>query len=234
MKKIAICVGHSRGDKGAVSTGGVTEWDYNIKVTDRLQDILERAGVSVTLFDHYPASTYKGAMGWLAESLNNLGPDCAIELHFNSASPEAEGYEYLYWQGSLRGKRLAECLLNAHEDLLMPQEKRGAKAITAGSRGAAFLRGPKTVCCLCEPFFGSSAKEWSLFEDDAGMDNLARTYANGLADFLDIKLTIPFRRAPEASPVDPGCKARLNEIRDRVERIKSHLIEIEKLLPHDP
>ena len=116
----------------------------------------------------------------------------------------------------------------------MPQEKRGAKAITAGSRGAAFLRGPKTVCCLCEPFFGSSAKEWRLFEDDAGMDNLARTYANRLADFLDIKLTIPFRRAPEASPVDPGCKARLNEIRDRVERIKSHLIEIEKLLPHDP
>ena len=234
MKKVAICVGHSRGDKGAVSIGGVTEWDYNVKVADRLKDILERTGVNVTVFDHYPASTYEGAMGWLAQSLNKLELDCAIELHFNSASPEAEGYEYLYWGGSLPGKRLAECFQSAHQDLLMPQNNRGIKAISIGDRGAAFLRKPKTVCLICEPFFGSSEKEWGLFEDDAGRDNLARAYANGLADFLDIKLTIPFRRAPEASPVDPGCKARNNEIRDRVERIKSHLLEIEKLLPHDP
>ena len=82
---IAILIGHSRrGDRGAVSCGGVSEWHYNRDVAEHLAADLGAAGVANKVYPVYPRSSYGGAMRWLAAELKKDGAEAAVELHFNS------------------------------------------------------------------------------------------------------------------------------------------------------
>ena len=80
--RVAICVGHSRiGDRGAVSTGKVSEWVYNSEVAEALRWRLERAGVDVDIVSSYPRKTYRAAMKWLADRMQGKAgnsPTCRI------------------------------------------------------------------------------------------------------------------------------------------------------------
>ena len=183
-KKVAICVGHSRrGDKGAVSIGGVSEWDYNKKVADILQAQLRHQGITSTVFDDYPSESYNGAMNWLARNIRKEKSDLAIELHFNSYSKKkASGYEYLYFMGSKNGKRLADCFLKAHGESFTSQTSRGVKSTDAVQRGAAFLRRVPPPAVICEPFFGSSPKDWDLFEYKGLL--LAGAYTQAIVEYF--------------------------------------------------
>jgi len=184
LKKVAICVGHSRiGDKGARSVGGVDEWNYNKKVADLLRNHLRYQGIQSVVFDDYPSESYSGAMDWLAQKIKEEKCDIAIELHFNSySSTRAEGYEYLFYEGSKAGRRLANCFLKAQGGTFKVQTSRGSKPVGSGQRGVSFLRSVSPPAVICEPFFGSSPKEWVLFESKKSL--LADTYAEAIVDYF--------------------------------------------------
>ena len=185
LKKVAICVGHSRiGDKGATSVGGVDEWTYNKKVADLLKSHLRHQGVQSVVFDDYPSESYSGAMNWLAQSVEKEKCDIAIELHFNSySSSKAEGYEYLHYYTSNNGRRLAECFREAHAETFKVQSDRGIKAIESGGRGGGFLRSVPPPAVICEPFFGSCPKEWILFDRKHSL--LAGVYSQAIVDYFN-------------------------------------------------
>ena len=184
LKKVAICVGHSRiGDKGATSVGGVDEWTYNKKVADLLKSHLRHQGIQSVVFDDYPSESYSGAMNWLGESVAKEECDIAIELHFNSySSSKAEGYEYLYYHTSNNGRRLAECFREAHAETFKVQSDRGIKPIESDGRGGGFLRSVPPPAVICEPFFGSCPKEWVLF--DAKHSLLSDVYAQAIVKYF--------------------------------------------------
>ncbi len=185
LKKVAICVGHSRiGDKGACSVGGVDEWSYNKKVADLLQNHLRHQGIQSVVFDDYPSESYSRAMDWLAQSVAKEKCDIAIELHFNSySSTKAEGYEYLHYHTSNNGRRLADCFCKAHFETFKVQKDRGVKAIEPDGRGAGFLRSVSPPAVICEPFFGSSPKEWVLFDSKHSL--LADVYAQAIVEYFN-------------------------------------------------
>ena len=185
LKKVAICVGHSRiGDRGASSVGGVDEWTYNKKVADLLQNHLRHQGVQSVVFDDYPSESYSRAMDWLAQSVAKEKCDIAIELHFNSySSSKAEGYEYLHYTGSQNGKRLANCFLRSHEETFKVQNSRGIKSVGSGQRGVSFLRSVPPPAVICEPFFGSSPKEWILMDTKHSL--LADVYAQAIVKYFN-------------------------------------------------
>ena len=185
LKRAAICVGHSRiGDKGASSVGGVDEWTFNKKVADLLQKQLRHQGINSVVFDDYPSESYGRAMDWIGQSVEKEKCDIAIELHFNSySSSKAEGYEYLYYHTSNNGRRLAECFRKAHSKTFAVQKDRGVKAIEPDGRGARFLRSVPPPAVICEPFFGSSPKEWILF--DAKHSLLADVYAQAIVEYFN-------------------------------------------------
>ena len=185
LKKVAICVGHSRiGDKGATSVGGVDEWTYNKKVADLLKSHLRHQGVQSVVFDDYPSESYSGAMDWLGQSIAKEKCDIAIELHFNSySSSKAEGYEYLHYHTSSNGRRLAECFRKSHSETFKVQSDRGIKAIESDGRGGGFLRSVPPPAVICEPFFGSCPKEWVLF--DAKHSLLADVYAQAIISYFN-------------------------------------------------
>ncbi len=185
VARVAICVGHSRkGDSGAVSVGNVSEWRYNREVAVILKEKLKQRGIYSVVIDDYPASSYMAAMRACAAEVDKHDVDIAIELHFNSySSSSAEGFEYLHYESSAEGKRLALCLEKAHVGVVQPQKNRGIKAIGPEGRGSGFLRLVKPPAVICEPFFGSNPKEWILLGQKPMV--VANIYADGIAKYFE-------------------------------------------------
>jgi len=182
-KLVAICVGHSRsGDRGAVNVEGVTEWAFNQPLAKRVCELIEAAGHSTVLVDHYNGASYGTAMNWLARHLQELKVDAAIELHFNSAGPYANGYEFLHWFSSPKGLKLADELLRSHSKTFPNQKNRGLKQINAEDRGGVFLRKTHCPAVICEPFFGSNATENCLYFSKR--EELAKAYAKGVLNWI--------------------------------------------------
>lgn len=183
--RVAICVGHSRrGDKGAASLSGVTEWDYNSKVAECLGRLLKQRGFTSQVIDDYPKSTYRGAMDWLRSRTPTSKFDIILELHFNSFSDtKANGYEYLYMDESDEGEKLATALNESHLATSRWQAERGARPVRKGYRGYSFLSKVAPPAVICEPFFGSNPTEWKLLAD--GQEEIAEIYADGIEQYFE-------------------------------------------------
>ena len=185
--KIALAVGHSRKignrlDGGAVSVGDVSEWEYNTQLADMIQDILEGQGHTVEIWESYAGKSYGGAMAWLADDIKEWGADCAIELHFNAATPGANGHEWLYWQSSDKGRLLAASINKAFMDTGLPIKQRGIKALNHNSRGALFCRLTHCPAVIAEPFFGSNSDDWAIATSQKA--TIAEGIASGILDWI--------------------------------------------------
>ena len=180
---IAICIGHSRpGDRGAVSYDGTTEHAFNSRVGRLLVGLLAARGHHATVIDRYEGGTYAAAQQWLARYLGSIGTALAVELHFNAANGQARGFEYLHWENSASGKRLAQAFRNAHRADWPSAPDRGLKPLGRASRGALFCRLPAAPSIILEPFFGDNPDEWDVYS--ARPELLAATYATAIAAYL--------------------------------------------------
>jgi len=181
--KVAICVGHSRsGDKGAVSIGGISEWDWNSKVAHMLKGKLDDAGIDSYVVDHYDGNSYGSAMTWVSADASTQGATIAIELHFNAASSSAKGFEYLYWHSSAEGQKLANAFIAAQKSLNTPAPSRGAKPKDGSDRGSGFLSKTPCPAIILEPFFGSNQGEWNYWSERPSA--LANVYAGAIKTYL--------------------------------------------------
>jgi N-acetylmuramoyl-L-alanine amidase len=182
--KIAVCIGHSRsGDDGAVSVSGVSEWAFWQPLGKRIVDRLKAAGVDAMLVDDYVGADYGEAMGWLAGQLRVAQVDAAIELHFNSADNRAaSGHEWLYFEGSQRGHALALALERRYALTFQDARRRGVLPRKRADRGALFLQRTHCPSVICEPFFGSNAKEWAAARRNDS--HIIATLAAGVLDWV--------------------------------------------------
>ena len=183
--RVGIFVGHSRtGDNGAVSIGGVSEWDFNNKVATALSQQLSRHGISNFICNNYEGSGYTTAMKWVGQETRRKQATIAIELHFNAASsPAAHGYEYLHYDSSGEGKKLATAFHDAHKDYNPDQRSRGLKPVEGKDRGAGFLKNTPCPAIICEPFFGSNVGEWQQW--DGKEDEVAEIYMLGVSGYIE-------------------------------------------------
>lgn len=179
---IAICVGHSRGDGGAVSVGGVSEWNFNRQLGWVIVMNLKERGLEAVLIDRYMQGGYSKAMKYLAASLLSPLLDAAVELHFNSAdSPAATGHEWLHWHASVPGRALAQALDARMVKAFPGHKRRGLQPIRQEGRGAQYLSRLHCPAVICEPFFGSNPQDWALAIEHP--DSLAQVIADGISDW---------------------------------------------------
>lgn len=180
--KIAVCIGHSRaGDNGAVSVTGVSEWAYNKIVGELLCGLLRENGHNVVMVSRYEGNGYEAAMSWLGGRLRQLRIDVAVELHFNSAHAQARGHEWLYWQGSSKGKALADWFDAVFDQDYPTLPSRGVLPRGRSNRGALFLRLTPCPAVILEPFFGSNTTDWGMF--GRAPEKLAASYAAALQGY---------------------------------------------------
>jgi N-acetylmuramoyl-L-alanine amidase len=185
--KIALCVGHSRTignhrDGGAESWDGKTnEWEFNVALAGRIKLSLASLGIESVVIDNYNGDGYGVAQRWLASQIKALGCNTAIELHFNSAGPLAQGHEVLFWRGSKKSQALASFIekeMSAH----FKTPARGVKACTNADRGAEFLKLTHCPAVILEPFFGSSKQDWEAMASTPGL--LAMTIADAISYYV--------------------------------------------------
>lgn len=179
---IAICIGHSRKIKGRYDGGAYSPWlninerDFNLQVASQLSNHLTQNGIPCRVISDYKGNGYGSAMADVANQVEDIHASIALELHFNSAQPSANGHEWLYWHSSSKGKALSEAF-NAQFSKDHPNIKsRGFKAITAQDRGGAFLRNTHCPSLILEPFFGSSQSDCQQITPES----VAKSYAKAL------------------------------------------------------
>lgn len=187
--RIALCIGHSRPvdghpEGGAVSVGGIQEWQYNSNLADHIAAHLTRHRIRWFIVDRYQGAGYTSAQKWLATHLAEREADAALELHFNSAGKTARGHEWLYWHSSKSGRALAGHLDHEMRLQLPPHliPARGAKPLDSTSRGAEFVRRTHCPSVICEPFFGSNPDDWRIATEN--IDKIAIAIANGVYEWV--------------------------------------------------
>lgn len=179
---IAICIGHSRGDGGAVSVDGTNEWHYNRRLGRLVLNDLRERGFAAMLVDKYQQGGYSASMAVLARNLKSQGVTLAVELHFNAADGKASGHEWIYWHTSAPGRALAQKLSARMCETFPEAKRRGIKAADRGGRGAGFLVEMDCPAVICEPFFGDHPDDWGMAM--AHRDLLARVIADGIDDWM--------------------------------------------------
>jgi len=183
---IAICIGHSRKINGRYDGGAFSpflnknERDFNLEVAGILWRILDRAGEDSRIISDYAGSGYGSAMLDAAKQVQSIHASIAIEIHFNSSAPTANGHEWLHWKSSVAGKRLAQCFCDAFSDDFPGIKHRGLKPLSSGDRGAEFVKLTHCPAILTEPFFGSSEGDCS----NITANRIAESYAKAILNFL--------------------------------------------------
>ena len=212
---IAICIGHSRKINGRTEGGAhsphlaMNEHAFNSNVASRLSEILTNKGVKNFVVTQYEGNSYGSAMAYVAGECRSKGATLAIELHFNSASTNATGHEWLHWHTSSKGRELATKFDKAFSANFPHHSRRGVKPIDASDRGGSFLSLTPCPAVILEPFFGSSLDDSAAFAGHDGAEILALTYATAITGDTP------------SSPVQP-VKPSLT-IEERVARIEKTL-----------
>lgn len=179
---IAICVGHSRKISGRYDGGAysvplkVNERDFNLKVASELSGKLAAHGIRSKIIDQYGGNGYGSAMADVARQVKDARASLAIELHFNSASPEANGHEWLYWHSSEIGQKIASKFDAEFSKAFPSIKKRGLKPITKKDRGGKFLELTHCPAVILEPFFGSSVQDCAKIN----IEGIAEAYAKAI------------------------------------------------------
>uniref|UniRef100_A0A6H1ZIV1 Putative N-acetylmuramoyl-L-alanine amidase n=1 Tax=viral metagenome TaxID=1070528 RepID=A0A6H1ZIV1_9ZZZZ len=155
IRKCALIIGHKESSQGAVSPSGITEFAYNQELAKLIKKYVERAEVVIV---------YRRTYEQLPDDVNQIKPDFAISLHCNAFNKKASGSETLFYNGSSKGKALAQKLQTAIVKVLgLPD--RGIKAKTSEDRGGYLLRYVKAPVVLIEPFFIDNPNDFAVGVD---------------------------------------------------------------------
>jgi N-acetylmuramoyl-L-alanine amidase len=197
---IAIDVGHYLDKPGVISAHGITEFEYNLRLSRELADALRRAGHKVVLI---------GDDG-LADNLGRRAPravgmDLFISVHHDSVQPrfltpwQYEGVQLLY-SDRFSGYSLFVSRIHAHTD---PSLK-CASAIGLGLRQAGFI--PSRY--HADPIVGENRP---FADEENGVhyfDNLAVLKTAGIPALL-FEAGVLVNRAEELRMRDPAVRGKI-------------------------
>ena len=169
QKYLALIVGHSKADKGAVGVSPLNqqEYDYNKEVAEIAKSEGSKLNVIVEIFyrdNGGVLGAYKSATSWLDKNSGGA----IIELHFNAANNKAIGTEVLYADvkdnKNVNEKFFAQCILDS-SCLAFSRDSKGNRGLkretgAKGERGYSNLsQTVKYPSIIVEPFFGDVSSE---------------------------------------------------------------------------
>lgn len=173
---IAVDAGHGGSDPGA-SGNGITEKDYTLAVSKKLQKELENRGAKVIMTRKN--DTYV-ALDERAKIANNAKADIFVSVHLNSFSAaSADGTETYYHKNSKEGKKLAE---EIQKELVkaLDTKDRGAKIPPGG--GFAVLNRTSMPAVLAELGFLTNKEDAKILK--AKQSEAAKAISKGIGNYL--------------------------------------------------
>ncbi|EAD9073477.1 N-acetylmuramoyl-L-alanine amidase [Listeria monocytogenes] len=178
--KLAIYAGHGGVDSGAVGNG-YHEDDLALDVVKRTTKVLRGAGHTVI---NNRTSDVNRNISADAKLANREKVDAVVEIHFDSATPTAEGTTGFYCEGSSSSKKLAQCVNDKLDDVF---KDRNVKPDTSTRHGRlGILRETNAVATLQEVAFITNKNDMNKYNQRA--DEVATKIAEGILSYFDEKL----------------------------------------------
>jgi len=175
---------HHRKWPGAVNREiQMSEYIYSCEINRRILNLFVNDDLEekVYILDTSWLSSYKESLRKKVEIINKLRPTIAIENHLNSVSdPEVLGCETLYFEGSIKGEKLADFVQTSILTIPEININRGIKARS----DLLFLKGTTCTSIITEPLFLSNRSS-NLILNENFMDKLAKMIFNGIKNYLD-------------------------------------------------
>lgn len=184
MKKVCLDPGHGVETPGKRSPDGTYfEHEFTLDMARRVQDILERHGVAVTMTragEHNVSLEERVA---IANRIADL--DLFVSLHSNAAGSGGEWMTarglVAYAYGDAVSDRAAEGIMARHKEAGVTV-RNGGKA--ANGKQLYVIRNTTAPAVLVEHLFHDNREDCALLKDDKYRQKMAEADAKGILDFL--------------------------------------------------
>lgn len=179
MPKVCIDPGHGGSDPGALGVNGDFESRLVLKIGLMVRDIIAPwCEVLMTReTDTFVSLSERCRMA------NKWGADIYVSIHFNSATPDAHGWE-VFTSGSTGSRKLATDLAAAHSESFPEQKARGIKGIKQA--GFYVLQESNMPAVLWEGGFISNADEAEWINQHDTQVRMADALAQGIINHLGL------------------------------------------------
>ncbi len=187
---VVVDAGHGGFDSGKVGIDGTLEKDLNLKISKKLEKLLQAADIQVimTRTDDHSLSN-QGTTGQKAQDMKNraacmneANADCIVSIHQNSYPDEAiKGAQVFYYHGSDHGKSLAATLQKQLIQKVDPSNHRSEKA----NDSYYLLKKSTAPIVIVECGFLSNWEESKKLADDTYQQKLAWAIHLGILQYLN-------------------------------------------------
>ena len=179
---ILLDPGHGGKDPGKIGVNGVEEKEINLNIALKIQNILLKKGISVSMTrttDERLAGSQVEDLRERVEMINESGPRLAVSIHQNSYSDEGiQGAQVFYFKDSKDGEKAAECIQNA----LAKLDPENAKQIKANNT-YYLLKNTEIPVVIAECGFLSNYEEAEKLTTEVYQEEIAQAIAEGIEEY---------------------------------------------------
>ena len=186
---IVVDAGHGGMDPGVVGIKKLEEKEINLKISKKLQKLLEKEGYQVImtrsedggLYDADSRNKKVQDMQKRCELIREKKPLLTVSIHQNSYPDEAVcGPQVFYFTHSAEGGKLAKCIQDAMNSQLDVSRPRVEKANST----YYLLKRSEGILNIVDCGFLSNTKEAGLLETDEYQDKVAEAVRDGILTYL--------------------------------------------------
>jgi N-acetylmuramoyl-L-alanine amidase len=177
---------------GAQSKNGVTEEAINLKITKKIQSLLEQSGCNVILTRSDENGIYNLDSKTIKEKKvsdiknrvkigNEDTSDIFVSIHLNKI-PQSKysGWQTFFKEGNKKSEELAKSIQEGLNDCIQKENKREALKI----KGKYIIDNVEIPTTIVECGFLSNPEEERLLQQDGYQEKLAWGIYNGIIDYF--------------------------------------------------
>lgn len=191
-KTVVLDAGHGGEDKGAESANGTTESETNLKITLKVQKLLEQSGCRVILTRSDDNAIYDIGKETLRQKKisdiknrvkigNESSADIFVSIHLNKISQsQYYGWQTFYKKGNEQSKKLATCLQNSLNQSIQKENKREPLKID----NVYIIKNVEIPTSIVECGFLSNPEEEAQLLTDEYQDKLAWGIYTGIIEYF--------------------------------------------------
>ena len=192
-KVIILDAGHGTPDEGAESASGTTEASLNLKITLKIQKLLESSGATVILTRSDDNSIYEIDAKTIAQKKvsdiknrvkigNKSSADIFVSIHLNKISDSSySGWQTFYKNGSEDSKKLANTIQSSLNSSISKNNNRIPHTLNT----VYIMKHVEIPITIVECGFLSNPEEEKQLKTDEYQDKLAWGIYNGIMDYFN-------------------------------------------------
>ena len=180
---IVIDPGHGGEDPGKVGVNDALEKDINLKIGEKLRELLEDQGIQIVMTreDDFVPESKKEDLKKRVELINEVNPDIVVCVHQNSFTDQTVAGPQVFYHGSSEiSKKIAQTL---QEELWLVDEEHQREI--KGNENYYMLSQTEVPTVIVECGFLSNQEDAEKLVTEEYQDKIAQAICAGITKWLD-------------------------------------------------